>query len=273
MLAGRDFVHVMLESNDAKTKHLYQYLTAICEGTLPLTACETDWYRDLVDHLPALTYRYTKEVMLKLVCIVRKKLARQMKDALVGALMFDTWSHGNCHYVGVIAKYMHNGNVASSLLSCSPLTGDLLPEAERPQGPPTPESLNNLANNERAEAIRFDARTYADFIEDLFLALGVSIWHWLLCCITDNASVMAAVAHLLMVYHIGCKNHALHLCVDEALPIQAAPAVIERHVNRDIIMVLRKVWLVMKKLKNGHIANAYLRTLTHLRPHVMVPQR
>ena len=62
-----------------------------------------------------------------------------------------------------------------------------------------------------AEAVKFDAETHIQQIEEVFNIFNTELREWLICSIADNCRVNKKIARLLGVPHVGSLSHKLNL--------------------------------------------------------------
>lgn len=274
---------MLLSTKSDIVAHLHNYLKMAIHGNLPIKFCENEFYRTLTSKFPNLSYRLVRDTINRLVSIVREKIKVEMKGAERGSIMYDAWTRFNNHYVAILVVFVHpeTDEVTSRLVTVRPLMrGDKLGEESAPlregdgrvveieipvDGPNGPTT--------QTESFVFTAEAYADHVRNEFSKLEIDLDEWLVCQITDNASVMAKVARLLGIYHVGCKNHGVHLTIAEAVPVGQTEARINSHPNRDLINTAKSVNQTMRDAKNQGKTGAILRSLTIYRPMIMVLNR
>lgn len=259
-------------------QHLYSFIKLVTEANLPLTFCENKFYQDLTRAFPKLNYRKVRYTINRLVTIVKKKIRREMKSAKRGSIMYDAWTRFNSHYIGVLVTYVDpdTGDVKSRLVGCTPLTsgqhvnpGEKLPDDVRVAEIQVPGE--NGEDGGQTESFVFTAEAYAEHIKNVFQELGIDFDDWVVCQVTDNATVMRRAAKILKIYIVGCKSHGLHLAIIETLPLSGSRLQVSP--NREFVGTIHSCNTTMKNARQQGKAGAVLRALTKLRPKVMVPQR
>lgn len=219
-----------------------------------------------------------RTVIRRLVDIVRKKIRTEMIGAERGSIMYDAWTKFNNHYVAVLVMFKHpvTKEVTSRLVSCRPLMKDeRLEDNDSEPGSIRVVEMEVTGENgkKETESIVFTAEAYESQIRNDFEKLDVNLVEWLVCQITDNASVMAKVARLLGIGHVGCKNHATHLSVKDSLPVDTTKEKIDAHPNKDFVYTIKSANQTMKDAKRQGKAGKVLSGLTNYRPTMMVSNR
>lgn len=192
--------------------------------------------------------------------------------------MYDAWTKFNSHYVALLVMYTDpdTKKVRTRLVSCTPLmTGRRVRNRnDAPPGSRVVEMETNTDSGEHTESFVFDGNAYAEHIKYVFNELGVDFHDWCICQVTDNAAVMKKAARILKIYVVGCKSHSLHLAVNASLPVGTQQnGARDASPNRNHVLTIQSCNETMKNAKMQHKAGAVLRSLTKLRPKVMVPNR
>ena len=152
-----------------------------------------------------------KSVLLALSEITTEILSERLRDAGWGVVIHDGWTKASIHYFGMIASYnrvvwYRKGDKweaclepTRSLVSVSPIGAAATSEDEE----------NGTITQ---EATKFNAQAMEYQIEDIFWGFyGINIDNWLMALIADNAEVNKALARLLDVAHVKCRNHSFNL--------------------------------------------------------------
>eukprot|EP00644_Phytophthora_capsici_P011871 jgi/Phyca11/106819/e_gw1.12.920.1 len=98
--------------------------------------------------------------------------------------MFDGWSDGSTHYIGVIATFMKEGKYREVLLGCSP-----------------PLNEKEYTADEHYALLKFVLSIYGKAVESPSVLIG------------DNCSTNRALANKMGIPLIGCGCHILNLAV------------------------------------------------------------
>lgn len=234
-----------------------------------------------------MSVKYLHRHILALGKIVKSKIGVEMKEASVGCVSYDSWARNNTHYVGVIAKYnKRGGGVGDALLGCAPIMGGVpLDQYEDLHGPVNQDQvqIHDLVFEDGGrESIVFTSQAYSTHISALLLQYGVSVREWLVCQVTDNTNTMPKVGRLLGVGHVGCKSHALHLCVKDSLKRRddndsggsgGGGSDGNQPHNNHILDTIESVARTMKDVKRQAKAGIILRENTKLAPKIVVKDR
>lgn len=230
---NRSLTEVVSSTYSDDVHCMYDFLKYMIRLDCSIVTCEKEEFRDLMRNRKCTIHtKLVRAVMYAMVEILEKKIGKAMKDAGIGSISHDAWTRKNIHYITVLASFVHRGQPEAVLLTLSPLTAsehdDMI--VDFPVQLP-PDYVQNL-RLQRNLANRFRAENYAVFIKKTFKFYGFNnVADWVVCQVTDNTAVMPAVANLLGFPHIGCKNHKLGLCMNEAMAVDSKE--IER-VRREI---------------------------------------
>jgi len=128
--------------------------------------------------------------------------------------MFDGWTNGSIHNVGVFATYIYDGQYHESLIACAPLLneGDL------------------------------SSRDYVEFIIESLSVYEKSIDN-VLCFIGDNCATNQCIARLTGKPLVGCASHKLNLAIE--------CWTLEQSELEDAIKKLRELMTQLRTVKNS----------------------
>jgi hypothetical protein len=235
---------------------LYEWMNIIVDKNLPISAIE-DYDMRAFSRFPdvRLSSETLKATMFKMVEMIEKVIGEEMKEAALGAVMYDGWSQAGTHFIGMIATYMKNiANVKKGgfIDYTKELRIALLPVAPMAQHPDNPGPEHDEASPPE-EAVTFDAKTTGAHFENILSYYDCGL-DWPVCFIADNASVNRKTAELAKKPHIGCKNHKLNLEVNLMVKTDTQLGEAIEHLQE-----------LMKKLKTLKNADA-LRAVTVLKP-------
>lgn len=239
-------------TSTSKENAMHAYITLIVMKYLPLSIVEDKSFRDFAKYDIHFNRSTVRKVLLALVKIVEERISEDLRCSK-GAIMYDGWSRGGTHYVGIMAVFMRkrksveHGQVvqieelAMPLLSVSPIAAVV---GRDPEG-----------NDVYQEATNFSAERHVRQFEDIFNMYGVNVHMWTLAQLTDNCSTNKLIANMMEVPHVGCLNHKLHLDIQDMVTSDSA--------LENIITEIGKTMVDCKsKLRN----RALLRNLTSLSP-------
>lgn len=170
-----------------KAKNLYGWMRFLVMSLLPFNSCENKFFNEFstFDSIDRCTF---KKYLYELFELVRKKISSILPD--VFAIIFDGWSHGITHYLGIFATFSSNAlnGYNSILLAFSPLENE--------------ESLN--------------ADEHIKFL-DITLDKYQKSWENVACLIGDNCSTNRSIARKMKKSFVGCASHRFNLAVKDYL--------------------------------------------------------
>lgn len=216
---GRFFLRV-----SEREREMYQWIKFIVMKNLPVSFVDCPYTREIAKLKPV-SGRTLRCNILALREILRESIKRDLPSKFI--VVFDGWSEGSHHYIGVAASYMtkiDSKEVAvQTMLSMQPLlTGGI-------QGMRAKDHLEHLLR-----ILQSYGKTCADII----------------CLVGDNCSVNQSMARTLQIPLIGCASHKFNLAVRRWIDSQP-----------DLTPIIHKVGLVMKKASTLKVASQ-LRELT-----------
>jgi hypothetical protein len=170
-----------------REKEMYLWIKFIVMKNLPVSFVDCPYTRDIVRLKPVSTKTLRSNILL-LWEVLRETLRRELPDKFV--VVFDGWTEGTHHYIGVAASYMKmvdGEEVAQqTMLSMKPLLADGI------QGMRATDHLEHLSR-----ILEKYGKTCAN----------------ILCLVGDNCAVNQSMARLLNVPLIGCASHKFNLAV------------------------------------------------------------
>ncbi|MEM9079038.1 MAG: hypothetical protein AAGC43_18510 [Bacteroidota bacterium] len=124
----------------------------------------------------------------KLTIVVEKKVAERLPDKF--AIIFDGWSGGDTHFVGVYATFPSNNSLGYEkiLLSCSPM-----------------ENEDFLDSNEHYEYLKFVLDLYGKNIDSVVEIVG------------DNCSTNRCMSRIIGPIFVGCHSHRFNLALKDII--------------------------------------------------------
>lgn len=171
-------------------KAVNEYIRLIVLRCAPFEIVEDNNYRLFACVKTVTTAEIVKETILKLVELVKKRIANELPGT-VGAVMFDGWSKFGKHYVAMIALYMKDVPSTASmkrtpqfqqrlaLIVLSPMAKihDKSDEKAVEKDPLGSESNDDVLSND-AETDLFNAETHLKFFRDYLEFFGCSFDRW-----------------------------------------------------------------------------------------------
>ena len=207
-------------------REMYKWIEWVIMKNQPLSIVDDPLTREGMRYRPV-TSKLLRQNILLLCKEMQASIKRKLPDKF--ALIFDGWTEGTIHYIGVSASYVTMVDskevVAHSLLSMRPLlTGDI-------QGMTATDHLHHLSKT---------LQTYGKSDANI------------VCLIGDNCSVNKCTSRLLKVPLIGCGSHKFNLAVRKWISNQP-----------QLEDIISKVASVMRKASTLKVS-AQLRKLTSL---------
>jgi len=170
-----------------REREMYLWIKFIVMKNLPVSFVDCPFMRDIVRLKPVCT-KTLRSNILSLWEVLRETLRRELPRKFV--VVFDGWTEGAHHYIGVAASYMKvvdGKEVAKqTMLSMKPLLADGI------QGMRAADHLEHLSRI---------LETYGKTCDNI------------LCLVGNNCSVNQSMARLLNVPLIGCASHKFNLAV------------------------------------------------------------
>jgi hypothetical protein len=176
---------------DTRSTNVYKWLEWIIMDEHELAFCEKDLTRGNAN-LETISVKTLKKYLLKVVKAVEKKIsATAMALATSYALVFDGWSEGSKHFIGMYIVF---------------------PAKEVDADP----VLYLLAFAPLHDETNFTAENHANFIRATLNLHSLSVDR-LFCLIGDNSSTNKATANHIGVPLLGCRSHRFNLSVEQYL--------------------------------------------------------
>lgn len=231
-----------------RERAMFAFVQLVVLRNIPVSAVEDTLYRDFSKFNVSICRKTFKEVLFNLVELVENKITAEM-NTTKGAIMYDGWTHGGMHYLGLFAIYMKRNDstpaeqiVAAPLLSVSPMAMNC--------------QCNSGICTCSDETNTFDGKTHAEQIRSIFMDIfKIDSVEWIICQIADNTNLNPCIADWLHIPHIGCASHKLNLQVE---------AMVES--DKDLESCLKSVHDTMMDVRGGLRNRAMLRNLTALCP-------
>ena len=215
----------VVRASDAE-QDMYKWIEWVVMKSLPLKIVDDPLTRDGMRY-KSVTSKLLRKTILSLSKVTKDAIQRKLPSKV--AIVFDGWSEGTVHYIGVSASYCVRVNgveeVTQTLLSMRPLlTG---------------------------EVMGMTAHDHLHHLSQVMISYGKTSDN-IICLVGDNCSVNKSMARLLRVPLIGCGSHKFNLAIRKWISNQ--PQLEE---------IILRVAGVMKKASTLKIS-AQLRKLTAL---------
>lgn len=188
-----------------REKEMCKWIEFIVMKNLPVSFVNCPYTREItkLKHVSAQTLR---SHIIDLLAVVKKTIEAELPPKF--CIVFDGWTEGTHHYIGVAAAYLRLGadgkeTPVQTMLSMKPLLADGV------KGMRACDHLDHLA-----KVLESFGRTFEN----------------ILCLVGDNCSVNQSMARQLGVPLIGCASHKFNLAVRQWISQQA-----------DLIPIIKKV--------------------------------
>lgn len=239
----------------------YEWILLIVLKDVPVTAVEDDTYRRFGKPKTLFSYKRLMNVIRIVTELVEEAITDDIRKCREmggkAAIVHDGWSTSqNEHYVGLFLSFciptkgLKNGmphifwTPICVLLACSPMN-------HHTYGDDDSQAVIDAA-------IRFNATQHIEFIEHVLDYFKVSLAVvdgvlFVVCQITDNASVMKSIADLLAFPGVGCNNHKFNLDIEDFVDDNC----------KNLIESVRKT---MVSIKTSSILKQRMKTKRDLQP-------
>ncbi len=170
-----------------REKEMHQWINFVVMKNLPMSFVDCPHTRDIC-RLRPISGRTLRRHIIALRDILKDTLQNELPPKFV--VVFDGWSEGTQHYIGVAASYMKSVNgkdvAVQTMLSMEPL-------------------LSHGIQGMRA-------KDHLDHLSRILQSYGKDCCD-ILCLVGDNCSVNQSMARTLNVPLIGCASHKFNLAV------------------------------------------------------------
>ena len=239
-------------SSKQEHKDMMAWIKFIIDTNSPLTCVENPSYREFSKTVNNFSFQRIKDVLINLNIHVEECIAKELKEAGRGAIMYDAWSKCGVHYIGLFACYNRHMKIVQNGVSLI----ETIPEITLTSVAPMLSAKDEETEDEIEQEIacQFNAELHAEHFRSIFEEFyGIDIEKWAVCCIADNTTTNQKTAKLLKIPHVGCENHLLNLDVKDWIENDG--------VLHDIVMKLKNILKEARTLKN----TSMLQSLTHLK--------
>lgn len=189
-----------------REREVSKWIEFIVMKNLPVSFVDCPYTRD-VTRLKNISSRTLRSYILALLSVVKETIQAELPSKF--PLVFDGWSEGSTHYIGVAAAYIRtdqNGNdvPVQTMLSMKPLLA---------------EGIKGMRASDHLEHIEKVLGMYGKTFDNV------------LCLVGDNCSVNQSMGRILGVPLIGCASHKFNLAVRQWISGQAELTPIIRKVS------------------------------------------
>ena len=217
----------VIRINEAE-RDMFKWVEWIVMTNQPLSIVDCPMTREAIRYKP-ITSKLLRKNILALCKEMQTSIKHKLPDKF--SIVFDGWSEGSVHYIGVSASYItivENMEVVSqTVLSMRPLLVDDI------KGMTAQDHLHHLS-----KMLNIYGKTDANIV----------------CFVGDNCSVNQSMSKILKVPLIGCGSHKFNLAVRKWISNQP-----------QLEDIIQRIAGVMKKASTLKVS-AQLRKLTTLRP-------
>ena len=190
-------------------KEIYSWIRFVVMKNLPVSFVDCTYTRDIsrLKHISGKTLRH---YILSLRDVLKEALRKELPSRFV--VVFDGWTEGTQHYIGVAASYMKivDGREVpvQTMLSMQPLLAD---------------GVQGMRAVDHIEHLSKVLGSYGKSTSDI------------MCLVGDNCQVNQSMARILKVPLLGCASHKFNLAVRRWIAGQS-----------DLIPIIKKVsWCVV----------------------------
>jgi hypothetical protein len=200
---GKDYEQVFEEHQKLKTstegggyfirvsdreKEVFKWIEFIVMKNLPVSFVDCPYTRDMT-RLKKISAQTVRWHILELLSVVKETIQAELPPKFI--IVFDGWTEGTHHYIGIAAAYLKVGAdgkevPVQTILSMKPLLVDGI------KGMRAMDHLNHVGKV---------LESYGKTCEDI------------ICLVGDNCSVNQSMARILGVPLIGCASHKFNLAV------------------------------------------------------------
>ena len=195
-------------------KDLDGWVRFLIEKNLPLSCVEDKGYRNQSRFRTKFTAKRCSTTIHKIVKEVKGKIAKEMREAGRGSILYDAWTECSLHFVAIFACYIRK---IKGMKDGVPITTEKS-EIKLLSVAPMMDVMNNDAKDEdeRKIACEFNAELYTEHFVKIFTEFyKLDVRKWAKACIADNCATNLKIARLLGLPHVPCGNHLLNLDIRE----------------------------------------------------------
>jgi hypothetical protein len=170
-----------------KEKEMHQWIKFIVLKNLPVSFVDCPHTRDIA-RLKPISARTLRRHILSLRDVLKETLRKELPSKFV--VVFDGWSEGTQHYIGVAASYMKTVDgketACQTMLSMKPLLTD---------------GITGMRAIDHIEHLSKVLEGYGKSKNDI------------ICLVGDNCAVNQSMARILGIPLLGCASHKFNLAV------------------------------------------------------------
>jgi hypothetical protein len=217
----------VLRVSDAE-HDMFKWIEWLVMKNLPLSIVDCPLTRSAVRFKPV-TSKLLRKHILSLCSIMKDDVKKKIPNRF--AIIFDGWTEGTAHYIGVSASYSLSSTKADDAVVCQTLLS---------MRPLLTGEVNGMTAQDHLLHLSQVLHSYGKSDENV------------ICLVGDNCSVNKRMARILRVPLIGCGSHKLNLAITKWISNQP-----------QLEIIIQKVAGVMKKASTLKVS-AQLRKLTNL---------
>ena len=192
-----------------REKEMFNWINFIVMKNLPVSFVDCPYTRDIT-RLKPISAQKLRCHILSLLSVVKETIKAELPTKF--SIVFDGWTEGTHHYIGIAAAYLRFGDggkeeAVQTMLSMKPLLVDGI------QG--------------------MRAQDHLDHVEKVLESYGKTFDN-IVCLVGDNCSVNQCMARILDIPLIGCASHKFNLVVRQWISQQAELTPIVKKVCRQV---------------------------------------
>lgn len=170
-----------------REKEMHQWIQFIVMMNLPVSFVDSAYTR-AISRLKSISGRSLRRHILSLRDVLKETLQKELPSRF--AVVFDGWTEGTHHYIGIAASYIKEidgkETACQTMLSMQPLLAD---------------GIKGMRAADHIEHLSKVLLSYGKRCADI------------VCLVGDNCSVNQSMARLLNVPLLGCASHKFNLAV------------------------------------------------------------
>jgi hypothetical protein len=179
-----------------REKEVFKWIEFIVMKNLPVSFVDCPYTRNIT-RLKNISAQTLRCHILELLSVVKETIQAELPPKFI--IVFDGWTEGTHHYIGIAAAYLKVGTdgkevPVQTILSMKPLLADGI------------------------KGMR--ATDHLDHVEKVLVSYGKTFEN-ILCLVGDNCSVNQSMARILGVPLIGCASHKFNLAVRQWISQQS----------------------------------------------------
>ena len=189
-----------------REKEVCKWIEFVVMKNLPVSFVDCPYTRDIT-RLKNISAQSLRCHILQLLCVVKERIQSELPPKFT--IVFDGWTEGSHHYIGIAAAYVKveaggKERPVQTMLSMKPLLAD---------------GVKGMRATDHLNHVEKVLETYGKTFDNV------------LCIVGDNCSVNQSMARILGVPLIGCASHKFNLAVWQWIAQQAELAPILKKVS------------------------------------------